>query len=533
MIVYQKEPHAGQLAFRDVAQPETLEQRVSLAKRMKEEYELPMTVLVDTMEDQSRALLSDLASPAFVIDADGMIANKFPWADAPQIEAAVEKIAKDQSTQTQDWGQWMGANRDGVYNETDVIDEIPKEGLKVKWRTPIHGGYAGPAVADGKVFVFDYDKSEGKAFNDPGKRATVNGTERLLALDAETGEELWKHQYECPYSISYPAGPRCTPTVDGELVYILGSEGDLRCLRTSDGSLIWKKNFKTDFGAEVPLWGFASHPLIDGDTLYTMVGGKGQGVVAFDKLSGDVKWKSLDCNAGYCPPSIIEAGGTRQLIIFQPKGVTSLNPADGSSYWDVPIEPKYEMSICRPMRDGNLLYASGIGNQSVMMELDQDDPGVTELWRGNPKNSIFSANATALVVDGTIYGSDCSVGSLIAADAKTGERLWSTFDATEPSQKRKLNHGTAFVTRLGSTNRYLIMSEVGDLLISELTPESTFLTAAFTFWNRPVKRSVDQFCGLIRPTRTEPRLSATTKKSWRLICLPKHPMPKDLIGNSR
>ena len=218
LVVYQKEPHAGQLAFKDVAQPETLEQRVSLAKRMKDEYELPMTVLVDSMEDQSRALLSDLASPAFVINSDGVIANKFPWADADQIEAAVEEVAQS----TQDWGQWMGANRDGVYAETGVIDSIPEVGLSIKWRTPIEGGYAGPAVAGGKVFVFDYRRSEGKAFNDPGKRATLMGSERLLVLDATTGEELWAHQYECPYSISYPAGPRCTPTVDGDLVYILG-----------------------------------------------------------------------------------------------------------------------------------------------------------------------------------------------------------------------------------------------------------------------------------------------------------------------
>ena len=467
LVVYQKEPHAGQLAFKDVAQPETLEQRVSLAKRMKDEYELPMTVLVDSMEDQSRALLSDLASPAFVINSDGVIANKFPWADADQIEAAVEEVAQS----TQDWGQWMGANRDGVYAETGVIDSIPEVGLSIKWRTPIEGGYAGPAVAGGKVFVFDYRRSEGKAFNDPGKRATLMGSERLLVLDATTGEELWAHQYECPYSISYPAGPRCTPTVDGDLVYILGSEGDLRCLKTEDGSLVWKKNFKTDFGAEIPIWGCASHPLIDGDLLYTMVGGKGQGVVAFDKLTGDVKWKALDCNSGYCPPSIIEAGGARQLILFQPKGVSSLNPADGSEYWTLPIEPKYEMSICRPMRDRNMLYASGIGNQSLMMQLAPDKPAVTELWRGNPKNSVFSANATALFVDGVLYGSDCGSGKFMAVDAESGERLWSNFDATKLGEKRRVNHGTAFVTRIGETDRYFIMSEIGDLLIAELTPE--------------------------------------------------------------
>ena len=370
-----------------------------------------------------------------------------------------------------EWGQWMGPNRDGVYRESGIIDAIPESGLKIKWRMAIHGGYAGPAVADGKVFVFDFKRAEGKAVNHPTERAKLTGEERLVVLDAKTGQEKWVHKYACDYNISYPAGPRCTPTVDGPHVYILGSEGDFCCLKTEDGELVWKKNLKSDFGVEAPLWGFSSHPLVDGDLIYTMVGGKGQGVVAFNKLTGDVQWKALDCNAGYCPPSIIERGGVRQLIIYQPEGVTSLNPADGSQYWNVPLQPKYEMSICRPMLSGDMLYASGIGAASVMIQLGDSKPTAKELWRGNPRNSVFSANATAMFVDETIYGADCKMGSLIAADAKTGNRLWQTFDATDPKQKRRLNHGTAFLTRIGTSNRYFVMSEVGDLLVVELTPE--------------------------------------------------------------
>lgn len=196
-----------------------------------------------------------------------------------------------------DWNQWMGNNRSGVYHESGIIDSIPESGLKVKWRMPIHGGYAGPAVADGKVYVFDYEVAEGKVLNNPSERTKLKGKERLVVFDAESGKELWNHQYECPYSISYPVGPRCTPTVDGDHVYLLGSEGDLRCLKTTDGTLVWKKSFKTDFGAEVPIWGFAGHPLVEGDMLYALVGGKGQGIVAFDKLTGEVKWKTLDSNA--------------------------------------------------------------------------------------------------------------------------------------------------------------------------------------------------------------------------------------------
>ncbi|MDB4766335.1 PQQ-like beta-propeller repeat protein [bacterium] len=369
------------------------------------------------------------------------------------------------------WPAWMGAQRDGVYRETGIVDSIPESGLKVKWRMPISAGYAGPAVADGKVIVFDYVKSDGEVKNDPGTRVELKGSERITAMSAATGETIWQKSYDCPYSISYPAGPRCTPTINDDHVYTLGAEGDLQCRSMSDGEVVWKIGLKDKFNAEILIWGQSSHPLVDGDLLYTMVGGNGQGIVALNKMTGEVVWKALDAAAGYCPPSIIEAGGVRQLIAFHPTGVTSLNPETGEKYWEHELTPLYQMSIARPMIDGNMLYASGIRNVSLMMELDTEKPGATELWRGSPKSSIFSANATPLFVNGTLYGSDCVMGSLIAVDGKTGERLWQTFEATRPSENRKVNHGTGFVTRIGDTDRYFIFNEVGDLVMAKMTPE--------------------------------------------------------------
>ncbi|MCO8124359.1 PQQ-like beta-propeller repeat protein [Stieleria sp. TO1_6] len=368
-----------------------------------------------------------------------------------------------------DWPGWLGPERDGVYRESGVVDEIPGSGLPIKWRRTISGGYAGPAVADGKVYVFDYQLKSGKAFNDPGKRVELNGRERLLAMDQKSGETIWEYAYDRPYSISYPAGPRATPTVDGQHVYILGAEGDLSCLKTADGELVWSRNLPQDFSAEVPIWGFASHPLVDGDLLYTMVGGDGQGIVAFDKLSGEVRWKALDVKAGYCPPRIIQAGGTRQLIVFHPQGLHSLDPASGEVYWDVPMSPAYEMSIAQPMVEGNLLYASSIQTEAVMVRLDETAPQATELWRGEAKNAVHCSNAPPMIVDGVIYGTDCLQGDLIAVDANNGDRLWDTFAATKPDEKRFIKHGTAFITRLGDSDRHLLMSENGDLIIAELT----------------------------------------------------------------
>ena len=369
----------------------------------------------------------------------------------------------------EDWRGWMGSERDGVYRETGIIDEIPASGLAIKWRKPVSAGYAGPAAAAGRVFVFDYQAESGKAFNNPGQRANLQGKERLTALDAASGQQLWQHAYDCPYSISYPAGPRCTPTVDGDHVYILGSEGDLNCLQAADGEVVWSRQLKRDFAAEVPIWGFAAHPLVDGDLLYCMVGGAGQGIVAFDKKSGEVRWKALDAKAGYCPPTIIQAGGTRQLIVFHPAAIVSLNPKDGSAYWNVPINPSYEMSIARPMVDGNLMFASAIHNEAVLLELAGDRPAVKERWRGEPKGAVHSGTSTPAFADGVIYGTDCNEGSLIAVDSKDGSRLWETFEATKPGEKRFIKHGTAFITRIGDTDRFLLMSETGELLMAKLT----------------------------------------------------------------
>jgi len=373
-----------------------------------------------------------------------------------------------------DWSGWMGTNRDGVYREDGIITEIPAAGLPVRWRTPIAGGYAGPAVADGRVFVFDYQRRSGDAFNNPGQRANLLGSERLWALDANTGEVIWQHQYECPYSVSYPAGPRCTPTIDGDRVYTLGSEGDLNCLDASTGDVRWTRSLKNDFAAAVPIWGFSAHPLVNGDLLYTMVGGKGQGIVAFDKMTGEVRWKTLDTAAGYCPPSIIQSAGKSQLIAYHPGGVDALEPSTGEPLWHVDIQPMYEMSVTRPMQDGNLLYVSGIRTESVMIQLGEQtpiapSPVVEDLWRGERGRSVFCCNSTPLFIDGVVFGTDCNEGCLIAVDAANGDRLWTTFQPTIPDEKRFAKHGTAFITRIADTDRYLLFSELGDLIMARMT----------------------------------------------------------------
>lgn len=378
-----------------------------------------------------------------------------------------------------DWKGWMGTQRDGVYRETGIIDEITPKGLAVNWRKSAGSGYAGPAVSGNHVIIFDYIKGDGEAFNDPGQRASIKGTERVRALNATTGEQIWAHQYDCPYSISYPAGPRCTPTIDNDLVYTLGAEGDLKCLSLKDGSVVWERQLKETFSIEAPLWGFASHPLVVNELVYTCVGGKGQGVVAFDKNSGEIRWKSLDAKSSYCPLTLVRQGGCNQLICFHPDGISSLNPESGTLYWEVPLQPQYEMSIASPVLQDNRMYVSSIRTEAVMLELGRDQPTVKELWRGEPKNAVHCANSTPLFVNGVLYGTDCNDGNLVAVDANNGNQLWSTFEPTKPDETRYIRHGTAFITRIKESNRYFLMSESGDLISAELTPEGYKETGRF------------------------------------------------------
>jgi outer membrane protein assembly factor BamB len=367
-----------------------------------------------------------------------------------------------------DWPQWMGPKRDGVWRETGIIAKFPEGGPKVLWRAKIAGGYAGPAVAGGRVYVHDFvNDADARKLSNPASRPPIDGTERVLCYDAGTGQLMWKHEYACHYKISYPFGPRCTPTVQGGKVYALGAMGHLFCLDAAHGTVLWSKDFAKDYGAVVPMWGYAGHPLVDGDKLFCMVGGKDSSVVAFHKDTGKELWKALDAKElGYSPPSIIEAGGARQLIVWHGESINSLDPATGKLHWSAPLQPAFGMSIMAPRRHGDYLFAGAIGFHAVLLKLSSDKPGATEVWRGKKGNAIYPVNSTPILEDGIIYGVD-QPGPLMAVKLETGERLWEDFAATTGDESR--NSGTAFLVK--HEGRFFLFSETGHLVIAKLSPK--------------------------------------------------------------
>ena len=371
-------------------------------------------------------------------------------------------------TRAADWPQWMGPKRDDVWPETGIIEKFPEAGLKPLWRKPVHGGFSGPAVVAGKVYVTDYARSAGDEKPAPTKRNQLMGKERVLCLDAKTGNELWKHEYECNYAISYPAGPRCTPTVDAGKVYTLGAKGHLFCLDADKGTVIWSKNVPETYQAPMPLWGFAGHPLVYKNLLICMAGGKDSGVVALDKNTGKEVWKSLNTpDIGYSPPTLIEAGGVTQLLIFHGKGLHSLDPDTGRVHWFEPLATAFGMAIMAPRKGGDFLFAGGHSGRSVGLKLDPNKPAVTKAWQGSRTTGLAPVSGTPFVEDGIAYGIDGD-GVFRAIRIATGERLWASGKPVN-NDKGGAVEGATFVTKNG--NRFFLFGENGDLIIAKLTPE--------------------------------------------------------------
>lgn len=369
-------------------------------------------------------------------------------------------VAKPQAARGDDWPQWGGPNHDLVWREKGIVDKLPTSGeLPRVWSTPIGEGYTGPAVANGRVYVTDFMREGGN-----------RGTERVLCLDAESGKILWKHEYPCQYTVSYPFGPRATPVVDASRVYTIGAQGHMFCFETETGKILWQKNFVDDYKTDLPTWGMAASPLVEGDQLITLVGGEKALVVSFDKATGKELWRALDDQkVGYCPPMIFMFGKTRQLIIWHPEAITSLDPANGKEYWSVPWRI-HQSALCipTPRQVGNRLFITTFYSGPIMLEVTPDEqPTAKIVWKGKSNSEIDTDGLHAImctpwVTETHIYGV-CSHGQLRCLEADTGKRVWETLAATGTAR-----WWNAFI--IPHEDRFFIHNEQGDLIIAKLTP---------------------------------------------------------------
>lgn len=359
-----------------------------------------------------------------------------------------------------DWPQMLGPGRNSCWNETNILRAFPPEGLKITWRVPVGPGYSGPAVAGGRVFITDYQKREG------------GGAERVLCLDEQTGNVLWTFENaSADYGkFQYNSGPRSTPTVDGDRVYVLGGAGDLYCLDVKTGQQQWKVNLLAQFQAKMPTWGFSAAPLVYGDLVIVPAGGTNSSrIVALSKLTGNEVWRALpgETDIAYSSPIIVKAGGVDQLIDYIPGEVSSLNPQTGQVYWQIPFEGM--TSVATPVVAGNKLLCTNFYGGSKLIELAADKPAGQVLWHVHGENELKTEGlhgllCTPFIKDDHFYGV-CSYGQFRCLSLATGARVW---ESLEPTRENK-RWANAFITRNGDA--FFLNNDRGELIIADLQPD--------------------------------------------------------------
>ena len=367
-----------------------------------------------------------------------------------------------------DWPQWRGLTRQGLWTETGIVERFPDNGLRVSWRVPVRAGFAGPVVADGRVFVLDYQE-------DAGSRR-MDGAERLMCLDEETGDVLWTSEWPATYRnlhTTFATGPRATPSVNENRVYVVGAAGMILCFDTETGAIVWQVDTVGEYGTTVPVFGVSSSPLVDGDRLIVMIGGSPDAlVVAFDKRTGEERWRALPLvsEAGYSAPLIYEAGGVRQLILWHPSGVSSLDPTSGEVYWQHEWTLAGGMTVASPVVTGPYLMVTHFFRGALMLRLAQDRPAARELWRGASRSELpgqtdglHALITTPLIIGDYIYGVG-SYGEFRCLDARTGERMWASDELVV--QER---WGTAIFVQ--HHDRVFVLNESGELILARLSPQ--------------------------------------------------------------
>jgi len=357
-----------------------------------------------------------------------------------------------------DWPQWRGPTRDGVWRETGIVESLPTPRIPLLWRAPISSGYSGPTVSVGRVYVTDRVREPEQS-------------ERVLCFDAKTGKPIWTHAYPCDYKrVSYPAGPRAAVSVHEGRAYALGAKGHFRCLDAATGALVWKKEPGADYRIRVPIWGIASAPLVDGDRVIVQIGGTdGACVVALDAKTGEERWHALKDRASYSAPRIITRGDRRVLLCWTGDHVNALDPATGKLHWQHPFTPhKMIINVPDPVVQGDLLFLSAFYDGSLMLRLAADGLSATKVWRRRgaserKTDALHCMIGTPILQGDHVYGVD-SYGELRCLVAATGDRVWEDQTATPRARWSNIH-----MVRNGG--KVWMFNERGELIICTLDPK--------------------------------------------------------------
>jgi outer membrane protein assembly factor BamB len=358
---------------------------------------------------------------------------------------------------SEDWPQWRGPGRDGVWSETGLIQSFDSEKVPLLWETEIGPGYNGPTVAGGKVFAMD-------------RQTEPIESERVLCFDADTGKPVWKFEYECVYQVDYPLGPRASVTLDEGRAYALGTMGHLHCLDTETGAPVFHKHLMEDYEIDLPIWGIAASPLIHKDLVILHIGGKENAcVVALDKKTGEESWRALREKASYSSPILIEQAGEKVLVVWTGESLSGLSPDTGKVHWSIPFPPsRMVLNVATPVQHQGHVFVSAFYDGSMLVRLGEEELTAEVVWKRAGKNerntdSLHSIIGTPYLKGDYIYGND-SYGELRCLELLTGERVWENLTAVANTR-----WGTIHFVENG--DREVLFNEHGDLIFARLSPE--------------------------------------------------------------
>ena len=358
-----------------------------------------------------------------------------------------------------DWPQWRGPTRDGVWRETGIAEILPQNNgglLSAVWEYPISAGYSGPTVAQGRVFVTD-------RVREPVQQ------ERIHCVNMTTGKREWMHAYDCMYQgVGYEAGPRASVSIDEGLAYALGSMGDLHCLNVELGEVVWRRDLLQEYQVEMPIWGISASPLVYQDRLIVHIGGQDAGLVALDKKTGKELWKALPDKASYSAPVIHSFHGKTVVVAWTADSVSLLAPDTGKVHARYAFPPsRMAIGAATPVVDGDRIFVSSFYDGSLMLRVTPE-LGLEKVWREigasetNTK-ALHCMISTPIFEGGYLYGVD-SYGELRCLNANTGERIWEDLTAV-PKARWSCIH---LVRREG---RCWMFNERGQLVVAELSPK--------------------------------------------------------------
>jgi outer membrane protein assembly factor BamB len=302
-----------------------------------------------------------------------------------------------------DWPQWRGPNRDGISSETGLLGSWPAGGPKVVWKVNgLGAGYSSFAIVNGRMYT-------------QGQRGKQ---EFVVALDVKTGSKLWETVTSRDFENDRGSGPRGTPTFDDGKIYAMTGEGVVVCLDAATGKIVWQVDSLKKFGATIPHWGYSESPLVDGDRVIVLPGGRGASLVSLDKRTGEVQWKTGDDYAGYSSAILADVNGSKQVIALSGLSAFGVQESTGELLWRYGKVANNVANIATPIyHDGEVFLSSAYDTGCALLKLNPK--GMQEIYFNRDMMNHYSSS---VLVDGTLYG--YSNSNLVAMDFNTGKQLW-------------------------------------------------------------------------------------------------------------